>query len=168
VLHPFDLATNKVLALVGRLEPRDWIDVIECNDRLQPLGYLAWAASGKDPGFSPKGILDAAAQSGRYSAAEIGALDFDGTPPDAADLSRRWHAWLGRAAQAVDVESRSSISWFSEALDRFRELNQLEGMGWSLFYLPRTWERRHHSHNLGASSRRRRSQATCCPELYES
>ena len=29
VLHPFDLATNKVLALVGRLELRDWIDVIE-------------------------------------------------------------------------------------------------------------------------------------------
>jgi hypothetical protein len=24
VLHPFDLATNKVLALVGRLEARDW------------------------------------------------------------------------------------------------------------------------------------------------
>ena len=28
-LHPFDLATNKVLALVGRLEVRDWVDVIE-------------------------------------------------------------------------------------------------------------------------------------------
>lgn len=65
VLHPFDLATNKVLALVGRLEPRDWIDVIECDDRLQPLGYLAWAASGKDPGFTPTGILDGAARSGR-------------------------------------------------------------------------------------------------------
>ena len=26
VLHPFDLATNKVLALVGRLEVRDWVD----------------------------------------------------------------------------------------------------------------------------------------------
>ena len=43
-LHPFDLATNKVLALVGRLEVRDWVDTIECGDRLQPLGYLAWAA----------------------------------------------------------------------------------------------------------------------------
>ncbi|NQT83092.1 hypothetical protein HQ563_08715 [bacterium] len=28
VLHPFDLATNKTLALVGRLEVRDWIDLI--------------------------------------------------------------------------------------------------------------------------------------------
>lgn len=46
-LHPFDLATNKVLALVGRLEVRDWIDVIACDERLQPLGYLAWAACGQ-------------------------------------------------------------------------------------------------------------------------
>src|SRR5262249_38947407 len=78
VLHPFDLATNKVLALVGRLEPRDWIDVIECDARLQPLGYLAWAASGKDPGFTPQGILEVAGQSGRYAAEEITALDFSG------------------------------------------------------------------------------------------
>lgn len=103
VLHPCDLATNKVLALVGRLEPRDWIDVIECDQRLQPLGYLAWAASGKDPGFSPKGILAEAARGGRYSASEIQALDFTGTPPDAAALSRRWHDMLDTARQLVDA-----------------------------------------------------------------
>ncbi len=57
-LHPFDLATNKVLALIGRLEARDWIDVINCHDRIQPLGYLAWAACGKDPGFSPASVLE--------------------------------------------------------------------------------------------------------------
>lgn len=34
VLHPFDLATNKVLALVGRLEIRDWIDQDLAEDRL--------------------------------------------------------------------------------------------------------------------------------------
>jgi len=103
VLHPFDLATNKVLALVGRLEPRDWIDVIECDDRLQPLGYLAWAASGKDPGFTPAGILAAAAQSGRYSAAEIDALDFGDSPPSAAGLSRRWHELLQTANVIVTM-----------------------------------------------------------------
>jgi len=67
-LHPFDLATNKVLALVGRLEVRDWVDLIHASDRLQPLGYLAWAACGKDPGFSPAGILEQAAPSTSYSA----------------------------------------------------------------------------------------------------
>lgn len=103
VLHPFDLATNKVLALVGRLEPRDWVDVIECNDRLQPLGYLAWAASGKDPGFTPAGILAEAARTSRYSAAEIDALDFSGARPDVAELSRRWHAMLALATRLVEA-----------------------------------------------------------------
>ena len=45
-LHPFDLATNKVLALIGRVEVRDWVDVLSCDERLQPFGYLAWAACG--------------------------------------------------------------------------------------------------------------------------
>ena len=67
-LHPFNLATNKVLALVGRLEVRDWVDVLLCHQRVQPLGYLAWAACGKDPGFSPMAILEHAARSSRYSA----------------------------------------------------------------------------------------------------
>jgi hypothetical protein len=30
-LHPFHLATNKVLALVGRVEARDWIDILQCQ-----------------------------------------------------------------------------------------------------------------------------------------
>ncbi|MCC7139148.1 MAG: nucleotidyl transferase AbiEii/AbiGii toxin family protein [Planctomycetes bacterium] len=100
-LHPFDLATNKVLALVGRLEPRDWVDVITCHDRIQPLGYLAWAACGKDPGFSPSGILAHAGRSSRYTDIELAPLEFEGTPPTAADLSRRWHAMLDEARDLV-------------------------------------------------------------------
>ncbi len=103
VLHPFDLATNKVLALVGRLEVRDWIDVIHCGERVQPLGYLAWAASGKDPGFAPGAILEHAARSNRYSADEVLALAFAGPPPDPADLSRRWRALLDEARRVVEV-----------------------------------------------------------------
>lgn len=99
-LHPFDLATNKVLALVGRLEVRDWVDTIECNERLQPLGYLAWAACGKDPGFSPLSLVEHGARTARYSAAEVQMLAFAGSPPDAGDLSRRWHSQL-EAARAI-------------------------------------------------------------------
>jgi len=102
-LHPFDLATNKVLALVGRLEARDWVDVMECHERIQRLGYLAWAASGKDPGFSPAAILEQAGRSARYSATEIAALSFAGAPPDAAALSRHWHAMLREARDLVAV-----------------------------------------------------------------
>jgi hypothetical protein len=97
VLHPFDLATNKVLALVGRLEVRDWIDVIESSRRLQHLGYLAWAAPAKDPGFSPAGILDHASRSARYSAEEVAALSFDGDPPDVVALAKEWRGMLAEA-----------------------------------------------------------------------
>ena len=102
-LHPFDLATNKVLALVGRLEARDWVDVLACDAHLQPLGYLAWAACGKDPGFTPGGILAQARRSSRYSAGELASLAFDGPPPDAADLSRRWRGALERADAVIDL-----------------------------------------------------------------
>jgi hypothetical protein len=101
VLHPFDLATKKVLALVGRLEARDGLDVISCNDHIQRLGYLAWAASGKDPGFSPAAILEQAGRSARYSKVEVEALVFSGAPPDAAALSRRWHEMLNEAREIV-------------------------------------------------------------------
>lgn len=100
-LHPFDLATNKVLALVGRLEARDWIDVMACHEKLQPLGYLAWAACGKDPGFSPETILEQAARSARYSADELAELSFNGEPPDPGGLSRKWHALLPEASLIV-------------------------------------------------------------------
>ncbi len=107
-LHPFDLATNKVLALVGRLEVRDWIDLIQCHERLQPLGYLIWAACGKDPGFGPLGLLEEAGRTSRYSADEINALIFSGPPPDAAALSRKWHGALAQAREilaALPLES---------------------------------------------------------------
>ena len=79
---------------------RDWVDVIECNDRLQALGYLAWAACGKDPGFSPAAILDHAARS-HYSATEVASLSFEGATPDAAQLSTRWHAMLDAASGVI-------------------------------------------------------------------
>jgi len=100
MLHPFDLATSKVLALVGRVEPRDFVDTLTCDREVQPLGFLAWAACGKDPGWSPAAILEQAARSARYSEAELKGLDYDGEPPQAAELSRAWHAALAVAREA--------------------------------------------------------------------
>ncbi len=102
-LHPFDLATNKVLALVGRVEVRAWIDVIESSQRIQRFGYLAWAASGKDPGFNPASILEQASRSAHYSADEVASNAFAGPPPDAALLSRRWRALLEEARAIIDA-----------------------------------------------------------------
>lgn len=103
VLHPFDLATGKMLALVGRVEPRDFVDTLTCDREVQPLGYLAWAASGKDPGFSPAAILDHAARTVRYTDLELAGLDFEGASPRAAELSAAWHATLARANAVVGL-----------------------------------------------------------------
>lgn len=100
-LHPFDLATNKLLAAIGRREARDWVDLVECDRRLQPLGYLAWAASGKDPAFGPAAIVEQVARSNRYTADELAELAFAGPAPDAAELSRRWHQALAAAREVV-------------------------------------------------------------------
>ena len=101
VLHPFDLATSKVLALVGRVEARDFVDTLACDRLIQPLGYLAWAACGKDPGFSPVAILDEAARTVRYTGEELLSLAFEGEPPDPGELSRAWRAQLGAARTIV-------------------------------------------------------------------
>ncbi|MBD3391040.1 MAG: hypothetical protein GF418_03205 [Chitinivibrionales bacterium] len=101
-LHPFDLATNKILALAGRLEPRDWIDTIECHRSLQPLGYLVWASCGKDPGLNPSMLL-AEASRAHYSQPEINALDFAGNPPPCAELSSQWKHAVSAARETVDL-----------------------------------------------------------------
>ncbi|MGA2977071.1 MAG: nucleotidyl transferase AbiEii/AbiGii toxin family protein [Spirochaetia bacterium] len=100
-LHPFDLATNKTLALIGRVEPRDWIDLIACHDRIQPIGLLCWAASGKDPGTNPTLIVSEAGRSARYTQVEIDGLSFEEHPPDTASLSVRWKAMLSEARTII-------------------------------------------------------------------
>lgn len=101
-LHPFDLATNKMLALVGRRAPRDWIDAINCHERLQPLAFLVWAACGKDPGFSPAFMLEFAART-RYSQLELDQEREMLGPLDAAALSRKWHEMLAAARETLTI-----------------------------------------------------------------
>ena len=45
-LHPIDIAVNKVLALAGRDEPRDFLDILYITRNILPLGPLCWAAAG--------------------------------------------------------------------------------------------------------------------------
>ena len=102
-LHPFDLATNKVLAMAGRLEVRDWIDVINCHQSIQNLGYLFWSACSKDPGFNPASLLSETRRSSHYSAEEISQLAFSGPVPDAGALGRRWHEMQKEAEIIIEL-----------------------------------------------------------------
>lgn len=53
-LHPFDLATNKLLVLVGPREPRDWIDVLGCCVGRRSRELPPWTNLGRLAGSSPK------------------------------------------------------------------------------------------------------------------
>ncbi len=101
-MHPYDLATSKVLALAGRLEIRDWIDTIHCHHRLQPYGYLVWGACGKDPGFNPVSILAEAKRTARYTQGELDELTFSDVPPDIVPLSQEWKKILNDAQSIIE------------------------------------------------------------------
>ena len=58
VLHPVDLATNKVAAAYGRREPRDVVDLLTIHERILPLGGVVWASVGKTVGFTPEGVIN--------------------------------------------------------------------------------------------------------------
>ena len=102
-MHPFDLATNKILALAGRLEVRDWIDVINCSDKIQHLGFLVYASCAKDPGFSPEMILQEATRSSHYSQIEYDTLTFkDNEFEDLAIVSKKWKRILSEANDIIN------------------------------------------------------------------
>jgi hypothetical protein len=93
VLHPVDLAVNKVLALAGRDEPRDVLDTLQLQDRVLPLGALCWAACGKDPGFTPLSLLELLRRRGRVHAEDLARLEL-AVPIDLHAMKRAWLAAL--------------------------------------------------------------------------
>jgi hypothetical protein len=57
VLHPVDLAMNKVMAAAGQRELRDIVDLVTVDQTILPLGAVIWAAVEKSPGFPPEGLI---------------------------------------------------------------------------------------------------------------
>jgi hypothetical protein len=95
-LHPIDLAINKLLALAGRNEPRDFLDVMETHRSLLSLGAQCWAAAGKDPGFTPSLLLDLLRRRGNVRPEDIARLHLREVP-DLTALKREWLAALDAA-----------------------------------------------------------------------
>lgn len=99
VLHPVDLAVNKVLALAGRDEPRDFLDVIHASKEILPLPGLVWAASGKDPGFTPHSLLELLQRKGKYRSEDFSRLHLNVD----VDLPAMKQAWLEELAEVRSV-----------------------------------------------------------------
>lgn len=93
VLHDIDLAINKTLALAGRDEPRDFVDILYVHEHILPLPALVWAAVGKDPGFSPLSLLELLKRRGRVRPEEIARLDL-AKPFDLTAAKDSWNTAL--------------------------------------------------------------------------
>jgi hypothetical protein len=120
LLHPVDLAVNKVLALAGRDEPRDFVDILFVHRTVLPLAGLAWAAVGKDPGLSPLSLLELLKRHGRYRPEDFERLRL--TEP--FDLAAAKQEWLGALrgtetfARARPPEESGSL-YYSARYERF-------------------------------------------------
>ncbi len=89
LLHPADLAVNKVLELAGRDEPRDLLDSLYQHREVLCLGALCWAACGKDPGFTPLSLLELLRRRGRVRSEDLARLDLV-APVDLQQLKSEW------------------------------------------------------------------------------
>src|SRR5207245_837110 len=68
VLHPVDLAINKVMAAAGGHEVRDLVDLVMIHDTILPLGVVIWVAVDESPGFTPEGLIVAMRRTAYYAA----------------------------------------------------------------------------------------------------
>ncbi len=116
-LHPFDLATNKILALVGCIETRDWIGALVCHQQVAPLGFLVWAARGKGEGWNRQLILDEAARNSRTSREEWNEIEWEGAAPDLVGSKTQWRAALAQAREIVAL-FRGDVPEIEAALTR--------------------------------------------------
>jgi hypothetical protein len=120
VLHPVDFALNKLLALAGRNEPRDLIDVLHAHREILPLGALCWAAAGKDPGFTPRSLLELLRRRGSIRPEDLHRLRLtDKTTPE--ELKREWLRILEEAETFVKSRPPSEIGclYYSDAESTF-------------------------------------------------
>jgi hypothetical protein len=95
-LHDADAATNKMLALAGRSEVRDFVDILYLHEQFLSLGAMAWAACGKDPGFTPDFLLDHAGRHVSYTQQDVDRLELR----EHLDISELKSKWIGAVEEA--------------------------------------------------------------------
>ncbi len=102
VLHPVDLALNKLLALAGRDEPRDVLDVLYSHEHILSLGALCFAACAKDPGFTPHSLLELLKRRSKLRQEDIDRLHL-ARPISLVDIKQQWQIALSQAQEFFDT-----------------------------------------------------------------
>ncbi len=102
MLHPIDLAINKLVALANRREPRDLVDVLYADAHILPFPALVWAVVEKNPGLNPASYLEQFRRR-TLTPEDAAYLRFTGAY-DVADAAKRYRA-LVVAADAFISEN---------------------------------------------------------------
>jgi len=100
-LNLYDAATNKMLALMARSEPRDYLDVLFFHQNHLSLGALCWAAAGKDPGVNPFMILQESQRNTRFQPEQFRELSV-ATPLDLPAWKKTWIEGSRQAEQLLE------------------------------------------------------------------
>ena len=110
-LHDIDLAVNKLLALVGRDEVRDLVDTMAVHENLLSIGALAWAAAGKDPGYSPDGIISMLNRKRMPSEQDLARLNL-AVSIDPTELKEQFSKALEEAQEFVSSRPSADLGCF--------------------------------------------------------
>ncbi len=123
-LHLLDALTNKALALAGRSETRDLVDLVSHAGEF-PLEKIIWAACGKHSGWNPKSML---ARMRRNAVARPDQLDEMRANFTPTTLKERWLEISDAAELRIDEATRAGadpglvyvtpdgrVSWFDDA-----------------------------------------------------
>jgi hypothetical protein len=99
-LHAADLATNKLLAMAGRSEIRDLIDILFLHETYLDLGAICWAACGKDPGYNPISLLETAKRHTRFHASDLAEENL-AKPISLVELKDKWLQGAAKAEEMI-------------------------------------------------------------------
>ena len=108
VLHPVDLAANKVMAAAGRREVRDIVDLVTVHETILPVGAVVWAAVEKSPGYTPEGLIAEIRRNSNYPSAEWRALVSTG-PIDPNKIMTKLRSALDDAEAFVSRMSTDNL-----------------------------------------------------------
>lgn len=100
-LNFWDAATNKLLALAGRREVRDYLDVLCLHQQHLHLGALAWAAAGKDGGMTPELVLDLASRNTKFHEDDLAAIRLT-QPVDLRECKKSWMLAIQEAEALIE------------------------------------------------------------------
>jgi hypothetical protein len=96
------VATNKILALAGRSEIRDFLDILQFDRDYLSLGAIMWAACGKDEGYTPDLLLNQTNLHSRYQERDLLSENLT----RALDLKQLKRQWLDARERARELFER--------------------------------------------------------------